>query len=89
MNKKPIVINDYDYVEFALEHNKDNQVVLAIYGIDTETLNELKVGSVIEWNDKRQNEVNESEHGIGEQESLFWNGEVYAFFTDFVLVYLY
>lgn len=89
MSKEPIIISDYDYVEFGKEHNKDNQVVLAIYGIDTETLNQLQVGSVIKWNDKRQNDLNEFEHATGEQENLIWNGEVYEFFEDFVIVYLY
>ena len=89
MNKKPIMISNYDYVEFGKEHNKDNQVVLAIYGVDTETLNKLEVGSVIKWDDKRQNDIDETEHGTGKRESFVWSGEVYEFFEDFIIVYLY
>jgi hypothetical protein len=88
MNKS-IMISDYDFVEYAQEPNINNQTVIAIYGIDTDTLNDLEVGSFINWDDKRQNELNESEHGVNEQESFVWNGEVYAFFQDYVVVYLY
>lgn len=87
--EKPILIENYDYVEFAQEPNVDNQTVLAIYGIDDDTLNDLSVGSPIQWNDKRQNELNQFEHGVDEQDSMIWNGEVYAFFQDYVVVYLY
>jgi hypothetical protein len=86
---KPIMISDYDYVEYAQEPNINNHTILAIYGIDTDTLKELQIGSVIKWNDKKQNESNEFEHGVNEQESFVWNGEVYAFFQDFIVVYLY
>jgi hypothetical protein len=84
MNKEPITIKDYDYVEFGLEHNKHGQTILAIYGIDNETLEQLQVGSVVKWDNERQDELN----GFSD-EPIVWNGEVYGFFTDFVLVYLY
>lgn len=84
MNKEPIVIKDYDYVEFSLDRNIRQQVVLAIYGIDNDTLEKLEVGSVIKWDNERQDKL-----GGFTNESLLWNGEVYAIFVDFVLVYLY
>jgi hypothetical protein len=80
MNKEPITIKDYDYAEFGLEPNKHGQTILAIYGIDEKTLNQLKVGSVIKWDDTKNNYKGDT---------MIWSGEVYGFFTDFVLVYLY
>jgi hypothetical protein len=78
-NKKPIMIENYDYAEWGLENNENGQNVLAIYGIDDKTLNKLKVNSEVQWNDEKNNNLG----------SLTWNGKVYAMFSDFVLVYLY
>jgi hypothetical protein len=78
-NKKPIMIENYDYAEWVLENNENGQNVLAIYGIDDKTLNKLKVNSEVQWNDEKNNNLG----------SLTWNGKVYAMFSDFVLVYLY
>jgi len=80
MNKEPIMIKEYEYAEFSLEPNTNNQKVLAIYGIDNDTLEKLEVGSVIKWDDTKNNSIGDS---------LIWNGEVYACFQDFVIVYLY
>jgi hypothetical protein len=78
--EKFIMIKNYDYAEWGLERNENGQNILAIYGIDDKTLNELKVGSEIKWDDNDNHKV------FG---SLTWNGKVYAMFSDFVLVYLY
>jgi hypothetical protein len=86
---KPIIIKDYDYAEFAKEPNNKGQTVVAIYDIDSDTLQDLMPGTVIQWDDTRQNALNESEHGVNQQNTLIWNGEVYACFEDFVIVYLY
>ena len=79
-NKKPIMIQNYDYAEWGLENNENGKNVLAIYGIDDETLNELEIGGDIKWEDNKYHKV------FG---SFTWNGKVYAMFSDFVLVYLY
>ncbi len=84
MTTKPIMIKAYDYVEFSIEKNKDNKVVLAIYGISDKTLNKLFPGVVVKWNNKRQDELN----GYTDN-PLIWTGEVYACFTDCVVIYLY
>jgi hypothetical protein len=84
-----VLIDKYDYVEYADGYDPEDKVVLAIYGIDDDTLNKLYAGTIIKWDDGRQNNVDESEHGVGQRESLIWNGEVYAVFQDFVIVYLY
>lgn len=86
---KPIIIKDYDYAEFAQEPNANNQTVIAIYDIDSDTLAKLNPGTVIQWDDTKQNALNESEHGVNPQDTLLWNGEVFACFEDFVIVYLY
>jgi hypothetical protein len=86
---KPIIIKKYDYAEFAKELNNKGQTVLAIYDIDSATLQVLYPGTVIQWDDTRQNALNESEHGVNPQDTLIWNGEVFACFEDFVIVYLY
>ena len=80
-NKKPIIIKDYEYSEFAQDTNQDGQTVLAIYGVDDETLKQLEVGTVIEWHDEGDNLM-----GVN---PMKWNGEIYATFEDFVIVYLY
>jgi hypothetical protein len=79
-NKKPIMIQNYDCAEFSLAPNIENKNVLAIYGIDDETLNKLEIGGDIKWEDNKYHKV------FG---SFTWNGKVYAMFSDFVLVYLY
>lgn len=80
-NKKPIIIKDYEYSEFAQDTNQDGQTVLAIYGVDDETLKQLEVGTVIEWHDEGDNLM-----GVN---PMKWNGEIYATFEDFVIVWLY
>jgi hypothetical protein len=80
---KPIIISEYEYAEFSYDLNNDNQSVLAIHGIDHKTLSKLKNGSVIVWNDEKNYPKNNNMVGLD------WNGEVYAIFSDFVIVYLY
>ena len=80
-NKKPIIIKHYEYSEFAQDTNQDGQTVLAIYGVDDETLKQLEVGTVIDWHDEGDNLM-----GVN---PMKWNGEIYATFEDFVIVYLY
>lgn len=78
--QKTILIKKYDYVEYS--DNKNNQTVIAIYGVDSETLNKLQSGTVVIWDDGKQNATTQ-------KEGLKWNGEVFAIFEDFVIVYLY
>jgi hypothetical protein len=80
-NTKPVIIKDYEYSEFAHEPNTDGHNVIAIYGVDDETLKRLDIGTVIEWHDEGDNLM-----GVN---PMKWNGEVYATFEDFVIVYLY
>lgn len=87
--KEPIVIADYEYVEFAKDHNANKQPVLAIYGAISEVWEQVEVGTLIEWDDKIHNQIMEFEHGTGERESLVWRGEVYAIFENYILVCLY
>lgn len=80
-NIKPVIIKDYEYSEFAFEPNTDGHNVIAIYGVDDETLKRLDVGTFIEWHDQGDNLM-----GVN---PMKWNGEVYAMFQDFVIVWLY
>ena len=80
-NVKPVMIKDYEYSEFAFEPNTDGHNVIAIYGVDDETLKRLDVGTVIEWHDQGDNLM-----GVN---PMKWSGEVYAAFEDFVIVWLY
>jgi hypothetical protein len=50
--EKIIEIDEYDYCEFATTPNIDNKNVVAIYGVDDETLNKLSVGDTIKWKDE-------------------------------------
>ena len=61
------LIDKYDYAEFSKEPNDEGQTVLAIYNIDSETLKHLQPKMPIQWDDKRQNDVDESEHGVGQR----------------------
>jgi hypothetical protein len=83
-NKKAILIENYEFVEFSKEKNTDHKVVVAIYGVDIEE--NLNSGDVIRLVDKSMTEylLNEYDH-----DPLVWNGEVYAVFEDFIIVYLY
>jgi hypothetical protein len=77
----PVKIEKYEYAEFSQEPNIEGHNVIAIYGIDDETLNLLNVGTVIEWHDQGDNLM-----GVN---PMKWSGEVYATFEDFIIVYLY
>lgn len=78
---KVITIKDYEYSEFALTPNVDGQNVIAIYGVDDKTLNMLSVGDEVKWND--QGDL------LTGLKPMVWNGQVYAFFQDYILIYLY
>ena len=80
-NIKPVKIEQYEYAEFSQEPNIEGHNVIAIYGIDDQTLNCLNVGTVVEWHDQGDNLM-----GVN---PMKWSGEVYATFEDFIVVYLY
>jgi hypothetical protein len=79
--EKVVKIDKYDYCEFATTPNIDNKNVVAIYGVDDETLNSVSVGDTIKWQD-------EGVFFLG-YERKTWNGQVYAFFQDYILIYIY
>lgn len=87
--KKPILIDNYDYAEFAKELNVQGKTVVTIYDVDSKVLSELYPGVVIQWDDEIQNANNSFYHGVDEHDNLIWNGEVYACFEDFVVIVLY
>jgi hypothetical protein len=78
----PVMINKYDYFVYSNNVNKDGQRVVAIYGVDPETLNNLYNEALIQLSDEANNIR-------PDMPSFIWNGEVYAMFEDFIIVYLY
>lgn len=87
--KKPILIDTYDYVEYADGgyRRREDKLVIAIYGIDDDTLNKLDSGTTIKWDVRNKRFFGETDST--KWKSQIWNGEVYAVFQDFVIVYLY